>query len=95
MYPSKVGRVKVCALAELKRLPAAEFDAWGVSNQPDGVGIQYYDMCGIEAAVKSRTALAAKDGSYWPAGVPLMAYGEWRIDVARSSSSSRANPIAG
>src|SRR5262249_25958779 len=37
---------------------------------------------GTEVAVKQRTALHAREGSYWPKGKPLAAYGSWRIDQA-------------
>ncbi len=47
-----------------------------------GVGIPYHDATGAEIAVKRRTALKATEGSYWPKGQPLAAYGSWRIDRA-------------
>jgi putative DNA primase/helicase len=45
-----------------------------------GVDIPYYGRTGEVIAVKRRTALKAKDGSSWPKGKPLAAYGEWRLD---------------
>jgi hypothetical protein len=47
-----------------------------------GVGIQYYDMTGCRLAVKKRTALKATEGSYWPKGKPLAAYGQERLGAA-------------
>src|SRR5712692_3831223 len=46
------------------------------------IGIPYYGDTGEEIAVKRRTALKAKDGSYWPKAKPLAAYGLWRLDRA-------------
>jgi hypothetical protein len=73
----------VAALAEAKRLPV-EFlsDEVGLRELPSGVGIPYHDATGEEIAVKQRTALKATEGSYWPKGKPLAAYGSWRIDAA-------------
>ncbi|MCI0460794.1 MAG: DUF3987 domain-containing protein [Gemmataceae bacterium] len=37
-------------------------------------------MSGSETvAIKRRTALKASEGSYWPKGQPLTAYGQWRL----------------
>jgi hypothetical protein len=78
-------KLTLAALAEAKRLPAALLcDELGVHDLPGGgVGIPYYNFDGSEIAVKRRTALKAKDGSFWPKGRPLAAYGSWRIEAAR------------
>jgi hypothetical protein len=56
----------------------------GLSDLPQGgIGIPYYDLTREEIAVKRRTALKAKDGSYWPRGQSLAAYGLNRLDRAR------------
>jgi hypothetical protein len=70
-------------LADAKRLPADFLRELGLDDLPEGgVGIPYYDVTGQEIAVKRRTALKATDGSYWPKGTPLAAYGQWRLDAA-------------
>src|SRR5262249_18588222 len=46
------------------------------------VGIPYYGMTGEGIAIKRRTARKAKEGSYWPRGQALAAYGLWRLDRA-------------
>src|SRR5262249_54563440 len=77
----QAARLMVAALADAKQLPAEFLAGLGLSDLPKGgVGIPYYDATGAEIAVKRRTALKAGDGSYWPKGKPLAAYGSWRID---------------
>ena len=74
--------ITVEALAARKRLPA-EFlrDTIGLYDLPRvGVAILYHDPSGQEFATKQRTALAARDGSYWPKGRPIIAYGLHRLD---------------
>jgi hypothetical protein len=67
----------------VKRLPADFLTGLGLHDLPGGgVGIPYNDATGMEIAVKQRTALKAKEGSYWPKGRPLAAYGGWRIESA-------------
>jgi hypothetical protein len=66
-------------LAAHKQLPAGYLRALGLSDVAEGVGIPYKDAGGKTVAVKRRTALAAGDGSRWPFGKPLMAYGEARL----------------
>jgi hypothetical protein len=88
MAPATNGRkLTLAALAEAKRLPAALLrDELGVHDLPGGgVGIPYYDFDGSEIAVKHRTAPKATDGSFWPKGLPLAAYGSWRIEAARKA----------
>jgi hypothetical protein len=74
-------------LARAKSLPPALLRQLGLSDLPNGrgVGISYRDRAGDQVAVKRRTALVAKEGSYWPARTPLMAYGDWKLhEVARA-----------
>jgi hypothetical protein len=75
--------LRVSTLAEAKKLPSAFLLKLGLADLPDGVGISYLDETGFELAVKRRVALKAKEGSYWPKGVPLSAYGRWRIHEAQ------------
>jgi hypothetical protein len=71
-------------LAEAKRLPVDFLQKLGLHDlRGSGVGITYIDAAGNEIAVKRRTALKATDGSFWPKGQPLAAYGDWRLDLAR------------
>lgn len=76
-----VRTLTVAELAAHKSLPALwlakEFD---LHDSPRGVQIPYFDTAGERIAVKLRSALAAKDGSYWPKAVPLLPYGAWRLD---------------
>jgi AAA domain len=77
-------RVTVTALAAAKKLPVEALYAIGLESERDrGVTIPYFDASGQKVAVKRRTALAAKDGSFWPRGLPLMAYGLWRLHGAQ------------
>jgi hypothetical protein len=77
----------VAALAEAKHLPANFLRELGLCDLPGGgVAIPYYGPTGEEIAVKRRTALKAKEGSYWPKRVPLTAYGQWRLDTAAKAS---------
>ncbi len=79
----RAARLTVAELANAKRLPADFLTGLGLSDLPErGVGIPYYDATGAAVAVKRRTALKATEGSYWPKGQPLAAYGSWRIDGA-------------
>jgi hypothetical protein len=76
-------RLTVATLASAKRLPAEFLTGLGLTDLlHGGVGIPYYDATDVEIAVKQRTALKATEGSYWPRGKPLAAYGSWRIDQA-------------
>jgi hypothetical protein len=79
----KAARPTVEALSEAKRLPADFLKELGLRDLPGGgVAIPYNDATGEEIALKQRTALKAKEGSYWPKGQPLAAYGLWRLDEA-------------
>jgi hypothetical protein len=76
-------RLTVAALAKSKRLSVSFLKDLGLHDLRDGgVGIPYLGVTGEDIAVKQRTAIKAKDGSYWPKGKPLAAYGQWRIPDA-------------
>jgi Protein of unknown function (DUF3987) len=79
------GTLTVAVLAKHKGLSTDWLhNELSVHDLPQGgVGVPYYDFDGSEIAVKRRTALKAKDGSYWPKGRPLAAYGSWRVEAAR------------
>ncbi len=66
-------------LAAHKALDAQQLRSYGLTDldNSDGVGISYKETDGREVHVKRRTALVAKDGSRWPVGQPLLAYGLW------------------
>jgi hypothetical protein len=73
----------IAALAEAKGLPGPFLEELGLRDLPHGgVGIPYYDLGGEPIAVKRRTALKATDGSFWPKGRPLAAYGDWQLHNA-------------
>jgi hypothetical protein len=78
-------RLTLSALAEAKRLPIEFLRELGLYDRPGaGVSIPYYDITGTKTlAIKARTALAARDGSYWPKDTPLAAYGQWRLHEAQ------------
>src|SRR5262249_50260953 len=78
-------KVTVAALAHAKRLPVDHLERLGLQDTPRGVAIPYYATDGAEIAVKERTALAAKGGSYWQKGVELAAYGSWKIGEANKA----------
>src|SRR5262249_30145789 len=50
-----------------------------------GVGIPYRDRSAQTVQVKRRTALKAREGSYWPKGVPLMPFGLEDLGAAREA----------
>jgi DNA polymerase I-like protein with 3'-5' exonuclease and polymerase domains len=76
--------IAVADLARHKRLPVEFLEAHGLHDLPlGGVGIPYRDAGGRTVAVKERYALRAGDGSRWPKGRPLMAYGEHRLEDAQ------------
>jgi hypothetical protein len=75
--------ITLAQLAEHKRLPRPFLESLGLADLPGGgVAISYYDAAGNELVVKRRTALKATEGSYWPTGVPLVAYGQNRLGHA-------------
>jgi DNA polymerase-1 len=72
-------------LAAHKQLPADFLRGLGLHDLDEGgVGIPYRDGSGKEVAVKRRTRLVAREGSYWPKGQPPLAYGEERLADAVS-----------
>lgn len=76
--------VTLAELAEAKGLPVEFLTDLGVHDLPQGgVGIPYYDVAGNDLSVKRRTALKAKDGSWWPKDTPLECYGQWRVGEFR------------
>lgn len=77
--------IDLATLAQHKRLPIEFLAGLGLRDGPQGgVIIPYYSIDGGEVlAEKRRTALKAKDGSFWPSGLPLEAYGLWKLDKAR------------
>jgi hypothetical protein len=77
--------VTVEKLAAHKGLPAEFLRSLGLHDLPDGVGIPYHDAGGRAVAVKRRTALVARAGSYWPDGVRPMAYGELFLDEGKAA----------
>ena len=80
--------ITLTALAQDKALPIPFLIALGVHDLPQrGVGIPYYDETRTPQHVKRRTALRATEGSYWPAGQPLMPYGLEDLAHAREVGS--------
>src|SRR5262249_1043517 len=79
-------RVTVESLAAAKRLPPEFLNELFLHDLPGGgVGIPYYAADGATIAVKRRTALKAGDGSFWPKGQRLAAYGIWRLNHANKA----------
>jgi hypothetical protein len=75
--------ISLAQLAEHKRLPAEFLESLGLHDLAlGGVGIPYRDASGRTVATKERIALRAGDGSRWPKGKPLLAYGEEHLDAA-------------
>jgi hypothetical protein len=74
------------ALAKAKAIPVEFLSSLGLHDLPaGGVGIPYYGPTGEDIAVKRRTAAKATDGSFWPKGLPLAAYGQNRIGDANKA----------
>src|SRR4051794_1817238 len=69
----------VAQLAEHKRLPLEFLNGLGLEDSPAGVRIPYRARNNQLVAIKRRTALKATEGSYWPKGVGLCAYGLWKL----------------
>jgi hypothetical protein len=83
IHKANVKALTVADLAKAKRLLQAFLRELGLTDLPQGgVAIPYSGPTGEEIAIKRRTAVKARDGSYWPKGKPLAAYGQWRLDTA-------------
>src|SRR5438876_12119649 len=79
------GSTLLTQLARAKHLPEKFLrEELGLHDLNGGraVGIPYFGETGEDVALKRRTALKAKDGSFWPEGLKLAAYGFWRLDRA-------------
>src|SRR5262249_53666035 len=76
--------ITLAELAKAKNLPSDFLSELGLSDLPQGrgVAVRYYDRTLAEIAVKRRTPQKAKDGTSWPNGRPLAAYGQWRLNDA-------------
>ena len=74
----------VAELADAKALPVEFLHRLGLTDSATGVGIPYRDATGQIIATKQRTNVVAKNGSYWPKGQRLVAYGLDRLDEART-----------
>lgn len=72
-------------LARCKRLPVDFLRSLGLSEDETGVRIAYHDSSGRPSAYKKRSRLKANEGSYWPKGRPLCAYGQHRLHEARKN----------
>jgi KaiC/GvpD/RAD55 family RecA-like ATPase len=72
-------KLTVALLAARKRLSENHLRSLGLEDTPEGVAIPYRDVDGRVVATKLRTALVAKEGSRWPKGKPLIAYGLDRL----------------
>lgn len=80
--------ITLAELAKNKALPLEFLRDLGWHDLPGGgVGIPYRDENGKSLHVKRRTALKAREGSYWPRGVPLMPYGLEALPEARKAGS--------
>jgi Protein of unknown function (DUF3987) len=74
--------ITLADLATDKGLPVEFLEGLGLHDLPEGdVGIPYRGADGRQV-VRRRTALKAKEGSYWPKGSHAVAYGEDRLDIA-------------
>ena len=76
------GRLTLAALAEAKCLPVSFLQGIGLRDERGGVVIPYFDAAGNPTHEKRRTALVAKEGSWWPSGVPVESYGDWKLGEA-------------
>jgi putative DNA primase/helicase len=83
--PPNRGFITVADLGVAKHLPPSFLQSLGLKDLPScGVGIPYLDTAGRTVILKRRTALAAREGSWWPRGKPLMAYGLDRLCETRN-----------
>jgi hypothetical protein len=77
-------RFNLKALAEFKCLPVEFLLSLGLSDLPGGgVAVPYRDAGGRVAQVKKRLGLEGRTGR-WPAGKPVLAYGEERLAEAKT-----------
>ncbi len=67
-------------LAAAKQIPVDFLGSLGVTDGRRGIEIPYVDAGGELLGTKRRTALAAKDGSWWETGKPLAVYGLWKLE---------------
>jgi hypothetical protein len=74
-------------LAASKGLPVAFLKLLGLENDYRGVLIPYKNAAGRVVARRLRTAIRAKDGSYWQKGTKVVAYGLDRLAAARDAGS--------
>jgi len=79
----RAARITLAQLAAHKGHDASFLKSLGLRDLPGGgVAIPYRDATGAEIHVKARTALIAKEGSYWPKNTPLMVYGLDRLGAS-------------
>lgn len=71
--------MNLAELAFAKGLHESQLREYGLRDERGAVVIPYFAADGSLVAEKRRTALRARDGSYWPAGKPLLAYGLNRL----------------
>jgi hypothetical protein len=82
--PARKPPVTLEHLALAKKIPVEYLQSLGLHELPlGGVGIPYRDRLGNPTAVKIRTALKARDGSFWPKGKRLLPYGLERLADAQ------------
>jgi hypothetical protein len=77
--------VTVKQLTKAKGLPCDYLKTIGLTNTFEGIAIPYRDTTSAVVVEKLRTAVKAGDGSRWPKGAPLLAYGLDRIGKAREA----------
>jgi hypothetical protein len=79
-------KVTLAELAEHKALPVEFLESLGLHDlSSGGVSVPYKDAGGKVIAEKVRTALEARNGSFWPKGKPPRAYGEDKLDAATAA----------
>lgn len=81
--PHRGSQFTLATFAAAKGLSTDFLRDHGVEAYGAGVRFAYLDDAGGHITYKRRTALKAKDGSFWPRGVALAPYGLWRLDRAR------------
>jgi hypothetical protein len=74
----------IADLARVRKIPAAFLAGeCRLHDAARGVEIRYASEDGADEVIKLRTAQEAGNGSYWPQGTGLMAYGLWRLQATR------------